>query len=600
MKPLRFWRGRAISAFRCDYFSALLGLDLTTNGGSDMSEFDTVIRGGMVIDGTGVQRYRADVAIRGGRIARIGRIRAGDAAQELDASGMVVAPGFIDLHTHYDAQLFWDPYLTLSGWHGVTSVVIGNCGFGFAPVRPDERERAMLTMTRVEAIPYGSMAAGLPWDWTTYPEFLDSVDRAAKSVNVRPFFPIAPMLVWVMGLERAKAGELPTDAEHAEMRRLLHEAMDAGAGGWSAQRLHPASGASVQRDYDGTPMTTDVMHDETCVELAEVLAERNDGFVQLTMAAGSPGISRAFFERLAEVSGRPVLYNVVQAFDNDPSLHRGQLEWLASCRDRGLRVYGQAVTTDAGFTFTFEDWNLFDEADAWAEATTGTIEERLLKLSDPTRRQALREARVFVTTSAISDIVVLGPRTEATRKYANMTVGDVADLTGAHPVDAMLDIAVADGLATLFYTNPPNASLEHLREIMAYPFTIPGVSDGGAHTRFLTAGRFPTELLIKARDVDLLSLEQAHWRLSALPAHCAGFTGRGTLVEGAAADIVVYDLDRLAIGPVEVVFDLPGDEWRRVQRATGYRWVLVNGEVTIDDDKETGAASGRLLRNSRA
>ena len=218
-----------------------------------MAEFDTVLKGGMVVDGTRSQRYRADVAIEQGRIARIGRIASTDARSVLDASGLVVAPGFVDLHTHYDAQLFWDPYLSLSGWHGVTSVVIGNCGFGFAPVRPDARERAMPTMTRVEAIPYASMAAGMPWDWVTYPEFLDSVDRAPKAVNIRPFLPIAPMLVWVMGLERAKAGELPTDAEHDEMRRLLHEAMDSGAGGWSAQRLEPASGASVQRDYDGTP-----------------------------------------------------------------------------------------------------------------------------------------------------------------------------------------------------------------------------------------------------------------------------------------------------------------------------------------------------------
>jgi N-acyl-D-aspartate/D-glutamate deacylase len=565
-----------------------------------MAEFDTVLKGGMVVDGTRSQRYRADVAITDGRIARIGRINATDARSVLDASGLVVAPGFVDLHTHYDAQLFWDPYLSLSGWHGVTSVVIGNCGFGFAPVHPEARDRAMLTMTRVEAIPYASMQAGLPWDWITYPEFLDSVDRAPKAVNVRPFFPIAPMLVWVMGLERAKAGELPTDAEHAEMRRLLHEAMDAGAGGWSAQRLEPASGASVQRDYDGTPMTTDVMHDETCFVLAEVLAERNDGFVQMTCARAD-GPSHAFYERLADISGRPILYNVVTVFDNDPAVHRKTLAWLKSCRERGLRVYGQAVTTDAGFSFTFEDWNLFDEADAWAEATTGTLEERLAKLSDPARRPGLRDARVFITTNSLADIVVLGPRTDETKRWANHTVGDVAAATGKHVVDAMLDIAVADRLKTAFYTNPPNVSLEYLQELLDYEWAIPGVSDGGAHTKFLTAGRYPTELLAKAvRDHEMLSLEAAHWRLSALPAHCAGFTGRGTLVEGAAADIVAYDFENLSMTPVEVVHDLPGGEWRRVQRGLGYRYVLVNGEVTIEDDKETGAASGRLLRHARA
>ena len=208
-----------------------------------MAKFDTVLKGGMVVDGTRSQRYRADVAIEQGRIARIGRIPSTDARTVLDASGLVVAPGFVDLHTHYDAQLFWDPYLSLSGWHGVTSVVIGNCGFGFAPVRPDARERAMLTMTRVEAIPYASMAAGMPWDWVTFPEFLDSATGPRRrSTSARSS--LSPRCSSGSWARAAKAGELPTDAEHEEMRRLLHEAMDAGAGGWSAQRLEPASGAS--------------------------------------------------------------------------------------------------------------------------------------------------------------------------------------------------------------------------------------------------------------------------------------------------------------------------------------------------------------------
>src|SRR5215467_7721171 len=180
--------------------------------------FDVVIRDGIVIDGTGAQRYRADVGIRGGRIATIGRLGSSQARRVLDASGAIVAPGFVDLHTHYDAQLFWDPYLTLSVWHGVTSADIGNCGFGFAPMRPEMRERSMLTMTRVEAIPYESMRRGMPWDWVTYPEFLDSVDRRPKAVNILPYVPVAPLLVWVLGFERAKVGVLPTDAEHQEVR----------------------------------------------------------------------------------------------------------------------------------------------------------------------------------------------------------------------------------------------------------------------------------------------------------------------------------------------------------------------------------------------
>ena len=182
-----------------------------------MAKFDCVVRGGMLVDGTGAPRVRADVGIRAGCVEEIGRLSASDGACEIDASGCVVAPGFVDLHTHYDAQIFWDPYCSISGWHGVTSVVIGNCGFGFAPVAADERERAMQSMTRVEAIPYEAMREGMPWDWESFPEFLDSLERTDKAVNVQALAPLTPIMVDAMGLERAKAGALPTDDEHARM-----------------------------------------------------------------------------------------------------------------------------------------------------------------------------------------------------------------------------------------------------------------------------------------------------------------------------------------------------------------------------------------------
>jgi N-acyl-D-amino-acid deacylase len=563
-----------------------------------MADFDIMIKDGIVVDGTGAQRYRGDVGIRNGRIAKIGRLGSASAGRTLDAGGMIVAPGFIDLHTHYDAQLFWDPYLSLSGWHGVTSVVIGNCGFGFAPIVPEMRERAMLTMTRVEAIPYESMKQGMPWDWITYPEFLDSVDRRPKAVNVLPYVPVAPLLVWVMGFERAKAGALPTDAEHRELRRLLGEAMDAGACGWSAQRLHPDGPGAIQRDYDGGPMVTDVMHDETALHFAEVLAERNQGFMQMTLATADGAHDFLHLEQLAEVSGRPVLYNVVQSFVRHPDAHRAQIAWLDSCRQRGVRVYGQGVTTTAAFTFTFEDWNLFDDDPAWLEATIGSTAERKRKLGDPARRPRLRDYPSGIVTVGIPDIVVLEAFTPATKPFENLTLAEVGARMGKHPVDAMLDLAVADDLRTVFYAEPANVDRDAMREIIGYEWIVPGVSDGGAHTKFFTGGRYPTEFLSRiVREEQMCSLEHAHWRLSALPAHCAGFRDRGTLVEGAPADVVVYDFERLASLPTEVTHDLPGGEWRRVQRARGYRFVLVNGAVTIEDDRETGTHSGRLLRH---
>jgi N-acyl-D-aspartate/D-glutamate deacylase len=563
-----------------------------------VSIYDIVIKGGMVFDGTRRPRVRADVAIRDGMVADIGRISGSDGASVLDASGLHVAPGFVDLHTHYDAQVFWDPYCTLSGWHGVTSVAIGNCGFGFAPVAPEGRDDAMRSMTRVEAIPYDAMCAGLPWDWETFPQFLDSLGRTPKGVNLLPYVPVGPLLVSVLGREAAKAGVLPSDEQHRALARLLHEAMDAGGCGWSAQRLPPSGPAAVQRDWDGTPMPTDVMHDETCRVLAQVLAERNQGVVQMTLTTDNPTRDRAHLEELAMISGRPLLHNVVQAFEDRPHVHRKQLQWLARCRERGIPVYGQGVTTDAGFTFTFEDWNLWDDSESWCEATTGSFEDRLQKLADPARRQALKDNLPKVATGSLDSVTVLTTMSATTEPYRQMSVGQAAEAMGKDVVDAILDIAVADRLQTVFYASSPAGESDLISEIVADPYVLLGVSDGGAHTKFFTAGRYPTETLaVHVRERETLSLEDAHWRLAALPAALAGFRDRGTIRVGSPADIVVYDYERLDSRPSEVVHDLPGGEWRRIQRADGYRWVIVNGEVSIDDDVETGAHPGALLRH---
>jgi len=569
-----------------------------------MAEFDTIIRGGMVVDGTRLPRYRADVGIKDGKVAKLGKLKPHQGAKVIDADGQIVAPGFVDLHTHYDAQLFWDPYCTISSWHGVTSVVIGNCGFGFAPVKPEMRDRAMLTMTRTEAIPYASMKAGLPWDWVTYPEFLDSVERHPKGVNMLPFVPMAPVMTWVMGLDEAKSGRMPTEAETKEMCRLINEAMDHGACGWSAQRF---GRNSVQADYDGTPMVTDLMHDETALALARVLGERNEGFIQMSYIPDASKYegdiqdhTEKHFEELAMAAGRPILYNAIAINDAHPERFRRQLHWIENCAKRGIRVFGQSATLEVGFVFTFKDWNLWDDMPEWREVTTGTIEDRLMKLSDPERRPGLRKVDEMtgLITNNVRDIFILECKHPELKKYENLTVGEVAAREHKHPVDAMLDIACADGLNTDFYTPPINVRNDYLKEMVTSPgMAIFGVSDGGAHTKFFSGGRYSTEAIIKmGRDNEILPLEEVHFRLSAHPAMCAGFRNRGTLVEGNWADVVIYDLDRLAIKPMEIVHDFPGGEWRRVQRPEGYSAVMVNGEVIIDHGRETGATPGKLLR----
>jgi N-acyl-D-aspartate/D-glutamate deacylase len=334
---------------------------------------------------------------------------------------------------------------------------------------------------------------------------------------------------------------------------------------------------------------------------ARVLAERNEGFIQSIFLSptGENEEAQRHFEALARESGRPILYNVVQASDRFPERHRNQLAWLERCRAEGLRIYGQGVTTDPSFVFTFEDWNLWDDDPAWLEATVGTLEEKRTKLADPNRRPSLKNETSGRISDSFEDIFVLSVKRPDLKQWENMKVGEVAAKQGKHPVDAMLDLAVADNLKTEFYTTL-SCSLSNLSEVVRSDLALLGVSDGGAHTKFFTAGRYPTETITRlVRDNQVLSLEEAHWKLSAQPAWCAGFKDRGTLREGAPADVVIYDYNKLNVLPMEVAYDMPGGEWRRVQRAEGYHHVLVNGEVTIKDDQPTGVTSGRLLRHGQ-
>src|SRR5215213_3472461 len=315
-----------------------------------MAEYDLHIKGGTVVDGTRAPRRQADVWIKEGKVAQIGGKADSFAERTIDADGLIVAPGFVDLHTHYDAQIRWDPYCTISGWHGVTSVVLGNCGFGFAPVKPDFRDRSMLTMTRTEAIPYESMVEGmLPhWDWETIPEYLDSLAAAPLGVNVIQYMPTASLMTYVMGLEAAKTRPA-TPQERKEMQRLLHEGMDAGLCGFSIQRLGEDS---TQADFDGSPMVTDTMCDEDILALAEVLAERDEGCIQMTQANGNIREDLAFLEKLAAVAQRPILHNAVAPARKDPEVHRRPLRWVEKCNAQGLPIFAQTATVRSGFAFT--------------------------------------------------------------------------------------------------------------------------------------------------------------------------------------------------------------------------------------------------------
>lgn len=567
-----------------------------------MPQYDLLLKNGTIIDGMQTPRFTGDVAIADGKIARIGRIADSEAKRVYDCTDLIVCPGFIDIHTHFDSQIFWDPYCTLSGWHGVTSVTIGNCGFGFAPCRPEFRERAMLTMERNEAIKATTMAAGMPWDWESFPEYLDSVDRTAKGINVLSFAGLSPLLSHVMGIEAAKSRP-STPEEMAQMKAILGEAMDAGACGFSTQLTGEDS---PQRDYDGTPMVTDLMSEDDLLSFAEVLREKGTGVMQ------SIGVDQELTEKMCAVSGRPMIWNAVSVGSDQHGINHGEykdcLHWLDEANGRGNRVFGHAFTVPDSFELTFEDWNLFDPVPAWRHVTLGTIEEKMAKMRNEKNRQAIRDYHdgndtryTGAVLGSLDNFTVLEGFTPDTKQYEADKLGEIAAKTGKHVVDALLDLVLADNLRTKLVSPPLTRNFDAIRDVLNNRYTIPGISDGGAHMKFITMSAFTTEFLTNlVRDQDIMSLEQAHWRLSGYSALAAGIHDRGFLREGMPADIVVYDYDALQLGPVERLHDFPADDWRLSQRADGYKLTIVNGEITFEGNDCTNALPGSLLRHGRA
>ena len=557
-----------------------------------MNEFDVVIRGGTIVDGTGIPRYRGDLAIKDGRVARISGRIPGGAAKEIDASGCIVAPGAIDLHTHYDAQLNWDPYATLSGWFGVTSLTIGQCGFGFAPTHPEDRELNMRMMNRIEAIPLESMRLGMRWDWETFPEYLDSLDNQGLGVNVGSVFPFSPLRAYVLGMIPSRERTSVTDTEMNEMKRIFYEAMQAGAFGFSADMN------TGDRPEDGSWLPSHVASNEEYLGLSEVLSEFGVGHIGWTIAQSgglppekSPAKQRELLSQMMRTSGRPLHVLLEQESARD--------EWVAQMRAEGLPLFTQELVMEVNAEFQLSEYNLFDSLPGWVNPLVGSIEERTLKLKDPDIRDEMKrdaDARQLLRTDW-SRVTVLETMHERNYKYDGSTIAEIAAAQGKHPVDAFLDLALDEGLETVF-AHPVDP--RPLDENILSPYGHVSVSDGGAHTRYLTTSTWPVEFLTYwIRDRQIMSLEQAHYKMSALPGWFADFKDRGTLRVGDWADVMVYNLDELGFQHDKMIYahDFPGGERRIIQKPTGLRYTLVNGAVTFEGNDCTGALPGKLLRS---
>ena len=575
--------------------------------------FDLVIRGGTIVDGTGASRYVGDVAVRRGRIEQVAPHIEGEAAEVIDATGKVVTPGFVDIHTHYDGQATWDTLLDPSSGHGVTTMVMGNCGVGFAPVRPGQEAWLVQLMEGVEDIPGTALHEGITWGWESFPEYLDALDARRYSADIAAYVGHGPLRAYVMG-ERGARNEPATPEDIAEMARLVHEALDAGAIGFSTSRTlnHKA------RDGEPVPGTFAAM-------------DELDGIAQAVVAAGGALFEVApqglefdapvflaevdWMAELALRTGLPVTFAMLQN-ELNPTSWRDALDIVDRTNAAGGRLRPQVAARPFGMMIGWAGYHLFAKRPTYVELASrlGT-DDLLAELARPeVKAKILTETDLdpdpavqfdgiggFLQGS-IDKIYAMGSPPDYEPR-ADRTVTAIAALRGVDPLEAAYDLMNEDGgraFMMLPFFNYVGGSQDAIYEMLQHPATVSGLSDGGAHCRMICDASIPTYMLTHwARDRSRgpkLSLEQAVKLQTSDTAELAGLTDRGTIEPGKRADLNVIDLARLTLGFPHAVDDLPAGGRRLLQEAAGYTATVVAGQVTRRDGADTGARPGRLVR----
>ena len=559
--------------------------------------YDLLVKNGTVIDGSGLPRYRADVAVRHGRIAAIGRIRE-RAREVLDAEGHVVTPGFVDGHTHMDAQVFWDPLGTCSCWHGVTTVVMGNCGFTLAPCGAADRHLVMRNLERAEDISAEAMDAGIDWSWTTFPEFLDRVDALPKGINYATYVGHSALRTYAMG-ERAFEEPASEDDLRA-MERALRDALRAGAVGLTTSR------STSHETPDRRPVASRVATWDEVRRLVGVMGDMNAGLFEIAneRSFGDHERTREYHGRLRDLAvetGRPVTFGLFSRRE-DPQGWRTYLALLEETAARGGRMFAQVHSRALTVVLSFRTHTPFDRLGDWRELRALPLAEQARQLRDPEMRRRLvasadrREERRAIGAEprppAYEWVYVMD-----TPQGPHRSLATVAQERGVHPVEAMIDLALERDLERFFLQPIANENQDHALELIRHPRTVVTFSDSGAHVSQIMDASLQTYLLSHwVRAKQALTLEEAVRQLSFVPALAWGFADRGLIREGLAADLLVFDPETIGPEMPEVVHDLPAGARRLVQRSRGLAATVVNGEIVLRDGKPTGVLSGRLLR----
>jgi N-acyl-D-amino-acid deacylase len=555
--------------------------------------FDLLLRNGLLVDGTGAPARPADVAIAGGRITAIGKVADG-AARVIDAAGLVVAPGFIDPHTHYDAQICWDGAVTPSSWHGVTSVVMGNCGVGIAPCRPAAREVAMRDLVNVEAIPFDVLDRGITWDWESFPEYLDAAARRKPALNLAFLAPLTPFRHYVMG--EASIERAATDDETVRIARLLGEALDAGAFGFSSTVLNQHLG------FGGRPLACRNASRAELKAYANELKARGKGAIEIALTrqiAVLEDDGLEILELLLAESARPVTF--IAMFDRDdlPEAVRETLRRAAPLVARGARPQTsplpltREISMRSPFSFAaFPSWKrVFEDKSKAAQAAV---------YRDPAFRDQFREElKRPLAFGNWARITVHEVKSPALKRWEGMTVAEVAAAQGKDGVDAFLDLTLADDLENEFTMASFNTRADRVSELLNDPAVLIGLGDGGAHVDMLCDSGYPTYVLgTWVRERKVLTLEHAVQRMTSDPADFFGIRDRGRLAPGLAADVAIFDPATVGSGGrPERRYDLPGGAKRMVMPSHGIEYTLVNGVVTWEKGSLTGAAAGAVLRS---
>jgi N-acyl-D-aspartate/D-glutamate deacylase len=557
--------------------------------------YDLLIKNGLVVDGTGSARYRADIAVTDGTIVEIGKLADKAATTTIDADGRIVAPGVIDLHTHYDAQPFWDRLCTSSVWHGVTTVLTGNCGLTLAPLRPEHRDEMLATFCCVEDLPVRSLASVLRWTWETFDEYLTAID-IGLGVNMMPLVGHNPLRLSAM--DKAAWDRAATADEIATMQQLLRASMDAGAWGWSTTNSPTHAGTK------GQPVPSRLADDAERVALGRTMAEFKRGIIEILPpgATHPTDEDRAHLRDVSLTSGRPVFF---LGFDASAR------EFVEGATRDGAQLYNLLRVIPFNPKFTLKKTTFFSNLDVWDIVMALPLEKRIATFANPEKRAELREAAMqrqrrrpgvlgrFVPWASL---VVNKVALEKNRALQGRTLTELAEAMKKHVADVMLDLALEEQMDTEFklQTRAPEADVA-LAEYAKTGLALPSQTDAGAHlnTNPCTAGESSHVLGEWVRDRQLMTLEDAVRRFTSHPASIMGLRDRGTVREGLVADLMVFDPATIGVKEDEISHDGPNGSPRRVQGANGIDHVIVGGKVVIDHGKPTGALPGRILRSGR-